>query len=192
MIQILGFKYIFGGRTHGDPFHFDIIRTQLTKNLARVFPDVFDEIDTTFKEVLPANEDGWYSGSFRTYPPTEAEWRLTEWVPVHVIKVARNVVARASNRVFVGLPMCQCFSLSLSQNVADAGVYSSQPCVPQLARQSDSGRDEDPELPCAIPFVLEADGSEDEGRDGSSNPRRRAASTSHDRRPNVTHGEVWR
>nr|BAD94562.1 cytochrome P450 [Phanerodontia chrysosporium]BAL05132.1 cytochrome P450 [Phanerodontia chrysosporium] len=85
--DLSGTEHMFGRQVIDDPFHVPIIRTHLTKNLAPMFSDVFDEVSIAFQELIPAC-DG-------------------EWVPVHAIKVARSVVARTSNRIFAGLPICR-------------------------------------------------------------------------------------
>ncbi|GJE99516.1 cytochrome P450 [Phanerochaete sordida] len=84
--ELTGTPYIFGNGMVEDPWHVPIIRDKLTKHLSAAFPDIYDEIDTSFKELMPKCED---------------------WTPVHALQVARGVVARASNRVFVGLPLCR-------------------------------------------------------------------------------------
>nr|BAL05133.1 cytochrome P450 [Phanerodontia chrysosporium] len=82
-----GFRYIFGQKVLEDPFHVNIIRSHLTKHLSSVFGDICDEIHIAFSELIPQQDE--------------------EWVPVHAIQVVRTIVARASNRVFVGLPVCR-------------------------------------------------------------------------------------
>ncbi|GJE99517.1 cytochrome P450 [Phanerochaete sordida] len=85
--DLTGATHIFGTRMLDDPWHIPLIRDKLTKHLASAFGDIHDEVETAFKELMPHCEEG--------------------WVPVHVIKVARDVVARTSNRLFVGLPICR-------------------------------------------------------------------------------------
>ncbi|GJE97793.1 cytochrome P450 [Phanerochaete sordida] len=78
---------MFGKRVIDDPFHVSIIRSQLTKHIPIVFDEIYDEVVAAFKDLLPDGGE--------------------EWVPMHAVSVARTVVARASNRVFVGLPLCR-------------------------------------------------------------------------------------
>ncbi|GJE97791.1 cytochrome P450 [Phanerochaete sordida] len=80
-------RYTFGERIIQDPYHVPIIRTHLTKHLAPMFSDIYDEVSAAFDELIPRTGD--------------------EWVSVHAIKVIRSIVARASNRAFVGLPLCR-------------------------------------------------------------------------------------
>nr|BAL05134.1 cytochrome P450 [Phanerodontia chrysosporium] len=85
--SITGSTYIYGRGWLSDPWHIPIIRDRLTKHLAASFGDMYDELETVFRELMPSCEE--------------------EWVPVHFITIARTVVARTSNRVFVGLPACR-------------------------------------------------------------------------------------
>ncbi|KAH9895714.1 cytochrome P450 [Cubamyces lactineus] len=80
-------KFTIGQETHLDPYHVDIIRDKLTRSLAAVLPEVMDELTVAVHEYIPAKED--------------------EWLSVNVMRAAREIVARASNRVFVGLPACR-------------------------------------------------------------------------------------
>ncbi|KAJ7168733.1 cytochrome P450 [Mycena filopes] len=70
-----------------NPYHHHTIRTNLTRNLHARFPDVRDEIVCAFNDVL------------RVHGP--------EWQTVTVLPMIMAVVARVSNRLFVGLPLCR-------------------------------------------------------------------------------------
>ncbi|CCL98915.1 uncharacterized protein FIBRA_00922 [Fibroporia radiculosa] len=69
------------------PIHITVIKEQLTKNLAPLFPDVAEEVRLAFQELIPAKDD--------------------EWVSVPGYDTIAAVIARASNRVFVGVPLCR-------------------------------------------------------------------------------------
>ncbi|CAL1693826.1 unnamed protein product [Somion occarium] len=85
--DLVQMKYTFGHEVHDDPIHVEIIRAHLTRHIASIFPDVRDEIVSAFNDHIPATSD--------------------QWMPVSVLPVMQNIVARVSNRVFVGLPMCR-------------------------------------------------------------------------------------
>ncbi|EMD42272.1 hypothetical protein CERSUDRAFT_41330 [Gelatoporia subvermispora B] len=70
-----------------DQYHVGIIRETLTRSLVTVLPDVMDEIARAFDEYLPMDGD--------------------KWTEVDSMSVMPRIVARASNRVFVGLPHCR-------------------------------------------------------------------------------------
>ncbi|KAK7065021.1 cytochrome P450 [Favolaschia claudopus] len=67
-------------------YHQQAIRTTLTRNLHACFPDVRDEIISAFDEVLQLE---------------------SEWKSVTVLPAMMDIVARVSNRLFVGLPLCR-------------------------------------------------------------------------------------
>jgi len=86
-----------GPEIHANPFHVDIIRTTLTRNIGAAFPDIYDEIITAFAEYIPTKEH--------------------EWTKVVLYSTVMNVVCRSSNRIFVGLPLCRNIDyMSLTKN----------------------------------------------------------------------------
>ncbi|GJE99514.1 cytochrome P450 [Phanerochaete sordida] len=85
--DLTGSPYIFGHGMIDDPWHVPIIRDRLTKHLPSAFPAIYDEISTSLRELMPSC--------------------AKEWTPVPALKLSRTIVARTSNRVFVGLPVCR-------------------------------------------------------------------------------------
>ncbi|KAI6165104.1 cytochrome P450 [Pisolithus thermaeus] len=83
------FKIAFtmGQQVANNPYHFSIIKTQLNRKLATLCPIIEDEISVTLSEMFSSQGDG--------------------WKPVVALTAIRKVVARASNRIFVGLPLCR-------------------------------------------------------------------------------------
>ncbi|KAH9884927.1 cytochrome P450 [Cubamyces lactineus] len=84
--QVLQLRHTLGPGVD-DQFHVAVVRDKLTRSLQVLCPDVLDEVSAAFQEYIPAKED--------------------EWVGVRVFPVVQQVVARASNRVIVGLPKCR-------------------------------------------------------------------------------------
>ncbi|KAI0827308.1 cytochrome P450 [Trametes gibbosa] len=80
-------KYTLGAATHQDPYHVEVIRDKLTRGLPTVFPDVIDELTLAIGEHIPIKDNNWVSLPYQ--------------------HAAQNIVARASGRVFVGLPLCR-------------------------------------------------------------------------------------
>ncbi|KAJ7101571.1 cytochrome P450 [Mycena belliarum] len=68
-------------------YHIHAIRTSLTRNLHRCFPDVRDEIVCAFDDIL--------------------QLQGSEWKAVTVLPTSMAIVARVSNRLFLGLPLCR-------------------------------------------------------------------------------------
>ncbi|KAJ7629833.1 cytochrome P450 [Mycena rosella] len=85
--ETLQTEWTMGSEIAHNPYHALAVRGSLTRNLARCFPQVQDEIVHAFADVL-ALED--------------MEWKLIDVVPTLM-----QIVARTSNRLFVGLPLCR-------------------------------------------------------------------------------------
>ncbi|PBK90650.1 cytochrome P450 [Armillaria gallica] len=78
--------YTFGRSARVDPYHFEVVRRTLTRNIASCFADVHDEIKASFKDNIPMTED---------------------WVEIPAYETILQIVCRATNRMFVGLPLCR-------------------------------------------------------------------------------------
>ncbi|CAK5284541.1 unnamed protein product [Mycena citricolor] len=70
-----------------NPYHVNTIRAGLTRNIARSFPQVREEMVHAFDFALGLEGE---------------EWKLVAAMPM-----VMQIVARTSNRVFVGLPLCR-------------------------------------------------------------------------------------
>ncbi|KAJ7441718.1 cytochrome P450 [Mycena latifolia] len=80
-------EYTMGPEITRNPYHVFAIRGSLTRNLARCFPQVRDEIVHAFDDILSLEGE--------------------DWKDFHVLPNITRVVARTSNRLFVGLPLCR-------------------------------------------------------------------------------------
>ncbi|KAI0070826.1 cytochrome P450 [Panus rudis PR-1116 ss-1] len=85
--EALQTDYTLGPSIHHNPYHIAIVRSNLTRNLAALFDDVRDEIEDSFTDAIPTTGD--------------------DWVAVPALDTIMQVVARTSNRIFVGLPKCR-------------------------------------------------------------------------------------
>ncbi|KAJ7240650.1 cytochrome P450 [Mycena haematopus] len=85
--ETLQVSYMMGSEIRDNPYHHHTVQTTLTRNLARCIPQVKDEIVCAFDDVLPLKDGDW--SSFAVLPS------------------AMRVVARTTNRLFVGLPLCR-------------------------------------------------------------------------------------
>ncbi|KAF9254469.1 cytochrome P450, partial [Marasmius fiardii PR-910] len=79
--------YTISPTLNENPYHVDVVRTPLTRNIVARFDDIHDEIVAAFKDNIPNAED--------------------DWVEIPVVKPIQNIIVRASNRFFVGLPVCR-------------------------------------------------------------------------------------
>lgn len=80
-------KYNFGPKCADDHYHIRVIRNQLTRHLAGLFPYVLDETKQAVTDYVNP--------------------KASEWKTLRVYSFSHKVVSRASNRVLVGLPLCR-------------------------------------------------------------------------------------
>ncbi|KAJ7241340.1 cytochrome P450 [Mycena haematopus] len=99
VISFTEVTFTMGRDLMDNPYHLHAIRTTLTRNLHACFPDVRDEIICAFDDVL--------------------QLQGSEWKSFPVLPSMRAIVARVSNRLFVGLPLCRDKAF-LDNNVAHA------------------------------------------------------------------------
>ncbi|PCH34274.1 cytochrome P450 [Wolfiporia cocos MD-104 SS10] len=85
--EITQSKYTIAPDVQKHPIHVKVIKEHLTRNLAPLLPDIAEEVDYSFQELIPAKQD--------------------EWLAVPAYKTMSEVIARASNRVFVGISLCR-------------------------------------------------------------------------------------
>ena len=76
----------------------------MTRHLATIYPDMQDEIAATFSELVPAKEDGKIAPYLQC--PDLFTFYHVEWLSVPAYKTIAQIVCRANNRIFVGLPFC--------------------------------------------------------------------------------------
>ncbi|OBZ73466.1 Ent-kaurene oxidase [Grifola frondosa] len=83
----LQIQYTLGPSIHHNAYHIPIVRSQLTRSITGLFPEVRDEIIASFADAIPLTGD--------------------EWTAVPALDTVMQVVCRTSNRMFVGLPKCR-------------------------------------------------------------------------------------
>ncbi|PIL27969.1 cytochrome P450 [Ganoderma sinense ZZ0214-1] len=79
-------KYIFDPLIVADQYHVKVLQEKLTRRLPDLLPDIVDEVTVAVQDHIVSKED---------------------WTSVEVVPVMQNIIARASNRAFVGLPLCR-------------------------------------------------------------------------------------
>lgn len=86
--HILQTKYSFPRPEIMDPtVHFDVIKTELTRQMFSITPEVSDEMRAAINDVFGEDPNCWRE--------------------VKLFDAIVKIVARTSNRVFVGLPLCK-------------------------------------------------------------------------------------
>ncbi|KAF8581004.1 cytochrome P450 [Ramaria rubella] len=82
----LATDWTLGPNVDTNPYHIPIIRSQLTRNLTRLFSSIREEILLAFDDNIPITED---------------------WTRIKALDTTMTIVARTSNRVFVSAPICR-------------------------------------------------------------------------------------
>ncbi|KAG9311578.1 cytochrome P450 [Chiua virens] len=105
----LNLRYTVGYDSLENADHAVRALSQLTRHTRTMYPDMRDEIVTTFDELLDL-EDG-----------------NSEWKSIPALSMVQQVICRVSNRVFVGLPLCRNpdyidLGLSFAIDVLKAGL----------------------------------------------------------------------
>ncbi|KAI0937289.1 hypothetical protein AcV5_005232 [Taiwanofungus camphoratus] len=83
--ELMQAKYTVAPLLADHPINVTVMRGQLTRNLATLIPGIVDEIQTTLQDLIRVEGD--------------------EWVHIDALQTMVKVVGRASNRIFVGLPL---------------------------------------------------------------------------------------
>ncbi|KAI6042748.1 cytochrome P450 [Pisolithus marmoratus] len=79
--------YLIGPETSSLPHRISAAQRYLTRNLSLYYPSIKDEVHTAFEEMIDLKDNAWRS--------------------VPAVETVQKIVCRASNKVFVGLPLCR-------------------------------------------------------------------------------------
>jgi hypothetical protein len=79
-------EYTLGRNVYQNHYHAAVVRLHLTRHIEVLYPEIRDEIVTSFAEVLDLTGN--------------------EWKSVPALDGILQVICRTTNRVFVGLPLC--------------------------------------------------------------------------------------
>ncbi|KAH8806732.1 cytochrome P450 [Flagelloscypha sp. PMI_526] len=66
----------------------EIVRSPLTRHINTAYPEIHDELITTFNQFAPSHD-------------------LQEWEPTTLVNLCLNLSARGTHRMLVGLPICR-------------------------------------------------------------------------------------
>jgi cytochrome P450 len=106
-IEFLQPEYTLDLLDMSDEYHTDIIRSKLTRNIAATFNEVREELIMAMDDLIPTHGD--------------------EWVKVPILESLQRLICRATNRIFVGVPLCrdydyQTLNLTFAVNVVKFGL----------------------------------------------------------------------
>lgn len=105
-------EYTMAPEIHHNPYHIAIVRSQMTRNIGPLYPEIRSEITTAFDDILDLKGNsehfvlicGGYSRMLK----------YSEWKSVPALSTVQKVICRTSNRLFVGPPLCELSCCSLS------------------------------------------------------------------------------
>lgn len=103
-----------------DNYHVRVVRSRLTKNLADIHDGLFNEISVALSEYITTGSDGGMGrfNTLLTLRPHPLKY-FPDWMPIPAHDTMLKVIARSSNRVFVGLPLCITLLLPLHMKSPD-------------------------------------------------------------------------
>ena len=104
VLQQVQVEYMVGPHIYHNPYHLAVVRHHLTRNIEVLFPEIRDEIVTSFVEVLDLTGNGKGFCSKSVY--YALIWNNSEWKSVPALGVIQQVACRTTSRAFVGLPLC--------------------------------------------------------------------------------------
>ncbi|KAK7438229.1 hypothetical protein VKT23_018160 [Stygiomarasmius scandens] len=84
--EILSTYYTVHPNLSKNPYHIDVIRFPLTRNIGAGFGEVHDELKAAFADKIPSTVD---------------------WVEFKAYNTMLDIIVRVANRFFVGLPLCR-------------------------------------------------------------------------------------
>ncbi|KAK7678985.1 hypothetical protein QCA50_017928 [Cerrena zonata] len=84
--EMLAVDFTLGPSIHKNTYHVAILKNQLTRGINILFPEMKDELQSAFNDLVPS---------------------LDGWVKIPAFTAATKIISRISNRVFVGLPKCR-------------------------------------------------------------------------------------
>ncbi|KAI5993485.1 cytochrome P450 [Pisolithus albus] len=90
--------YLIGPGINSNPYHISVAQIHLTRNLGLYHPDSKHDVHAAFEEMLDLKDNGTVNGLSSFVTDIDASDN---------VETIREIVCRASNRVFVGLPLCR-------------------------------------------------------------------------------------
>jgi len=102
IIEFIQPEYTLDLLNRDDHYSQGVIRSKLTRNIAITFKDVREELLKALDDWIPTCDD--------------------QWVKVPILETLQRVICRATNRIFVGIPLCrnpdyQTLNLTFAVNV---------------------------------------------------------------------------
>ncbi|OBZ73434.1 Ent-kaurene oxidase [Grifola frondosa] len=122
--ELVQTQYTLGPSIRDNPYHIPVVRSQLTRNLAEIFPEVHDEIIASFTDAIPLTGDGMSISLFMNMYVSKYHSLCSEWTAVPALDTIMQVICRTTNRIFVGLPSVCTHAFSLIEVLVITGDFS--------------------------------------------------------------------
>ena len=87
-----------------DDYQTEVVRSKLTRNIAVTFKEVREELINTMDDLIPAGKDSMWQSYWQRLFFTIYIYIV--WVKVPIVETLQRVICSATNRVFVGVPLC--------------------------------------------------------------------------------------
>lgn len=97
-------RYTMGEDTVVNAYHIAMVRSDLTKNINNILPDMHDELEQCFPEIVPMTDSAL---PFHRECAFMFLFLFTEWTAIPAMAKMSQIVARVSSRIFVGAPICE-------------------------------------------------------------------------------------
>ncbi|KAK0222715.1 cytochrome P450 [Armillaria nabsnona] len=101
-VDLLQMDYTVGSSIGVDTYHVEVVRGAFTRNIATCFADVQDEIKAAFRDNITRLK----VQNLAALQGAQANITL-DWIEIPAHHTILQIVCRASNRMFVGLPLCR-------------------------------------------------------------------------------------
>ena len=102
IIQAIQPKYTLDILNPRDKYPTDVIRSKLTRDVAGTFKEVREELVMAMDDLIQTREDSKCKILGERLQLTGS----AEWVKVPIPETLQRVICRATNRIFVGIPLC--------------------------------------------------------------------------------------
>jgi hypothetical protein len=104
IMKLLQSDYTIGLLNPKDTYSTDLIRTKFTRDIATTFKMACDELLIAVDDLIPATE--MVRRRILLVEVIQYLTQYAEWVKVPFVETCRHVICCATNRVFVGAPLC--------------------------------------------------------------------------------------
>lgn len=107
-MQLIQTPFTLGAEVTDDPYQVPLLRNELRRALDVNVPAIVDEIGAAFTELATPTKGRYYTHVLaRDILGVQSLIKDSDWTSVKLKDTIMKVVCRATNRVFVELPLCE-------------------------------------------------------------------------------------